>query len=260
MRRIISIINHKGGVGKTCCCVHVGAGLAKSGRKVLLVDLDKQRNLTQSFFGDSLQNEQGIADAILNRREINLSSIARTTTIDGLFVIPATNSLQGLESSLFNEIGREYFLKEALSVPFIEQFDYVILDNSPHAGLISVNSLVASEYFLVPIATEYFSLTGIKSIFETIQKIRRLNPELKNLGLLLSMVDKREGISKDTMKILNDNFRMEIFNNFIRINTHFKSCPSQRKTIFDIESASGKGYTDYMNVTQEIEQRLQQWH
>lgn len=252
---VISIINHKGGVGKTTSTVNLAAGLAKMGKRVLAVDLDTQMNLTHSLIGDLQEDEPNIAEAILNQN-VSIKSIIKPTRVENLDIAPSGESMVDLELKLHAAFGRESLLKKALLSEKLHNYDYIILDNQPHLGLTTVNGLIASHYYLVPVSAEYLPMIGIKHLIKTIDQIKPLNPNIRNLGYLLTMVDRREGISKDVEKILRQSFDEEVFENVVRINTKLKACPQKKQTIFDAEGTKGKGHSDYLNVTKELLERL----
>jgi chromosome partitioning protein len=253
---IISVINHKGGVGKTTTTVNIAAGLARLGKKVLAVDLDTQMNLTHSLVGDLSEEELTVAEAILNPN-VCIKRIIKPTKVENLEIAPSGESMVDLELKLHSAFGRESLLKRILHSEKLRDYDYIILDNQPHLGLTTVNGLIACNYYLVPVSTEYLPMVGLKHLLKTIDQIRPLNSSIRNLGYLLTMVDRREGISKDVEKILRKNFPDEVFKNVVRINTKLKACPQKKQTIFDAEGARGKGYTDYANVTKELLDRLE---
>lgn len=253
---IISVINHKGGVGKTTSTVNIAAGLAFLGKKVLTIDLDTQMNLTHSLIGDLEENDQNITEAILDEK-VSLKAIIRPTAVNNLNIAPSGESMINLDLQLHSAFGRESKLKTILKKDRIKEYDFVIIDNQPHIGLTTVNSLIASDFYLVPVSAEYLPLVGIKHLIKTIDQIKPLNSSIRNLGYVLTMVDRREGISSDVEKILRDSFKDEVFKNVIRINTKLKACPQKKQTIFQAEQAKGKGHSDYMNVTKELLERLE---
>jgi len=255
MTTIVSVINHKGGVSKTTSVVNLAAGLAMLGKKVLVIDLDTQMNLTHSLIGDIGENELSIAEAILNDK-LPLKDVIRHTSTMDVDIIPSGESMIDLDLKLQSAFGREMLLKRTLSRPEVKEYDFVILDNQPHLGLTTVNSLVASHKYIVPVSTEYLPMVGLRNLIKTIDQIKPLNPEIGNLGYLLTMVDRREGISGDVEKILRENFGEDVFKTVIRINTKLKACPQKRQTIFQAEPPKGKGYSDYMNATKELLKRL----
>lgn len=253
---VISVINHKGGVGKTTSTVNIAAGLAKLGKKVLAIDLDTQMNLTHSLIGDVSDSDITITEAILSEK-VSLKSAIKQTEITNLDIVPSGESMVDLELKLHSAFGRESLLKRTLNNDYTKEYDFILVDNKPHLGLTTVNSLIASEYYLVPVSAEYLPMIGIKHLINTIEQIKPLNTSIKNLGYLLTMVDRREGISTDVEKILRETFESEVFENVIRINTKLKATPQKRKSIFQVETAKGKGHSDYLNVTQELLKRIE---
>ncbi len=254
---IISVIYHKGGVGKTTSCVNIAAGLARLGKKVLTIDLDTQMNLTHSLIGDLKENELNIAEAILNDK-VSLKAVVKPTLVDNLYIAPSGESMVDLDLNLHAApVRREFKLKDILKEKDISEYDFILIDNPPHISFTTVNSLIASHYYIVPVSAEYLPLVGIKHLMKTIDAIRPSNPSIRNLGYILTMVDRREGIASDIEKILRESFTDEVFTNVIRINTKMKACPQKKQTIFQAESAKGKGHSDYMNVTNELLQRLE---
>jgi chromosome partitioning protein len=254
---IISIINHKGGVGKTTTTVNLAAGLAKLGKRVLAIDLDTQMNLTHSFINDLEPEDHNITEAILNQN-VSLKAIVRPTQINNLHIAPSGESMVDLDLNLHAlPIRREFRLKDSLQQKDIADYDFILIDNPPHISFTTINSLIASDYYLVPVSAEYLPLVGIKNLIKTIEAIKPSNTSLKNIGYLLTMVDRREGISSDVEKILRESFLDDVFQNVVRINTKMKACPQKKQTIFQAETAKGKGYSDYLGVTQELLKRLE---
>lgn len=256
---VVSVINHKGGVGKTSTVVNLSAGLAKLGKRVLVIDLDTQMNLTHSLIGDVAEGVPCISDAMIKERT-PLRSIIQKTHIEGIDIAPSGESMVNLELQLHSAIGREFKLKQVLGTSELQKYEYIIVDNAPHVGLATVNSLLASHFYLVPVSAEYLPLVGLKHLIRTIEQIKPLHPEITNLGYLLTMVDRRESISTDVEKILRETFGEEVFANIIRVNTKIKACPQKKQTVFDVENHKGKGHMDYLNVTKEFLKRVEQSH
>lgn len=252
---VISIINHKGGTAKTTSAVHLAAALARKGNRVLAIDLDTQTNMTHWLIGDMPEGESTIAECILDKT-IPIQTIVKQTKTQNLDLAPAGESMVNLEIRLTSTIGREILLKKSLE-SIKGSYDYIILDNPPNIGLTTINALVASDYFIVPVSCEYLPMVGIKHLLRTLSEIQPLNEKLCNLGYLLTMVDRREGITSDVEEILRKNFPGQVFKNVIRINTKLKACPQKKTTIFDIETSSGRGYQDYMSVGKEILKRME---
>lgn len=252
---IISVINHKGGTAKTTSTVHLAAALARKGKKVLVVDLDTQANLTHWLIGDISEGELSITECILDK-DVAMQQAIKPSKVKNLDVLPAGESMVDLEIKLNSIIGRELLLKRALE-KVRGNYDYIFIDNPPNISLTTINALIASDYFIVPVSCEYLPMVGIKHLLNTIEKIRPLNVNLRNLGYVLTMVDRREGITEDVEEILRSNFQQEIFKTVIRINTKLKACPQKKVTIFDVEPPQGRGHQDYMNVGKEILKRME---
>lgn len=253
---IISVINHKGGVGKTTTTVNISAGLAKLGKKVLTIDLDTQMNLTHSLIGDLDEKEPNVTEAILEK--VPFKNIIKKTSLDNVDIAPSGESMIDLDLELHSaKLRRELKLKDALKQDVLSCYEFIIIDNPPHISFTTVNSLIASNHYIVPVSAEYLPLVGIRHLIKTIDQIKPSNPSISNLGYILTMVDRRESISGDVEGILRDTFQDEVFKNVVRVNTKMKACPQKKQTIFEVENAKGKGHSDYLNVTKELLQRLE---
>ena len=258
---VITITNRKGGVGKTATVVNTGAGLAINGHKVLLIDLDpSQANLTMSLIGRIPNDGPGIIRGLLDDT-VTIEDITYETPTTNLYIIPSEKTIDGkdadVEMALKDEIGRENFLKDLLDCDFIKTFDYVLIDNGPKLGLLTINSLNASDFFIVPTNTDILSLSGLADTLKVTEKVKKLNPKLKNLGFLMTKVDKRLKNTKDAREFLNSQFSEQIFESSISTNAKFLSLPENQKTIFDVENKSGKGHKDFMNFVGELTTRVE---
>lgn len=254
---VISVLNHKGGVGKTTTTVNIAAGLSRKGKKVLAIDLDTQMNLSHSLIDDLAEDEPNISEAILNEK-VSLKAIVKPTGIENLYIAPAGETMVNLELNLHSTpIRREFKLKDVLREKDVADYDFILIDNPPHIGFTVLNSLIASDYYVVPVSAEYLPLVGIKHLIKTIEAIKPSNPTLSNLGYILTMVDRREGISGDVENLLREAFPGEVFESVIRVNTKLKACPQKKQTIFQAETPKGKGHQDYSNLTNELLKRLE---
>jgi chromosome partitioning protein len=256
MAIIFSVVNQKGGVLKTTLTGNLGAGLALKGYKVLVCDLDSQCNLTQSLIGD-IGDDTNICEMLLNEKKVD--SIIRDTQIENLKIVPAGESLAGAELTITNMMSRESILENCLDSDVVNDFDFVLIDNSPSIGLLPLNSLVASHYALIPVSCEYLPLIGLKYIIGTIERVqgnRKLNPNLKIFGYLLTLYDIRESITLQVESILRERFQDLVFKNVVRINTKAKSAPSRQQTIFQYEGLKGRGTEDYKSITLEFIEKL----
>lgn len=255
---IISVINHKGGCLKTTTSVNLGAALARMGKKILLIDLDAQQNLTQSLIGP-VELEDGVPtlyDALVD--ETGLDHLITPTPTKNLDIIPCVEDFAGADISLVSAVGREQILKECLSkTERLSNYDYVLLDNPPSISLVVMNALVASDYFLVPCSAEYLPMVGLTLLGNSIGKMQKVAPNLKPLGVVLTMFSRSERICRMTESTLAKELGGNLFATKIRTNTKAKSAPSVRKTIFDYEnSPEGRGTEDFTALAYEFLQRL----
>jgi len=244
MSKVISISNHKGGVGKTTSALNIGAGLNKLGKKVLLIDLDPQANLSQSL--GIIDQEKNIYGAI--RGEYKLQPI---NIIKGLDLIPSTLDLSGAEVELSGEAGREYILKELID-PIKKQYDYVIIDSPPSLGLLTINSFTASDEVLIPLQAQYLAIQGLTKLVEVIDKIKkRLNKSLKVGGVFITQYDNRKVLNRDVVTTIKSHFKNEVFKTKIRDNVALAEAPTQGVDIFRYQPKS-KGAEDYLALCREI--------
>ncbi|HQO84074.1 MAG TPA: ParA family protein [Synergistales bacterium] len=246
MGKIISISNHKGGVGKTTSTVNIGAGLSqgKSGKTILLVDLDPQANLSQSL--DVFQPDYTVYGAL--RGEYPLKPIEITPK---LHLVASTLDLSGAEVELSSEPGREYILRDLLE-PLRGKYDYILIDCPPSLGLLTVNALSASDEIYIPLQTQYLALQGITKLMEVVEKIRaRLNKKLELGGVILTQFDSRKILDRDVASSISNHFKDKVFKTRIRDNVSLAEAPTQGKDIFRY-SPKSMGAEDYASLCQEI--------
>lgn len=242
--KIISISNHKGGVGKTTSTINIGAGLNKLGKKVLLMDLDAQANLSQSFGLKELN--RNIYGALRGDY-----AIEPVTVIDGLDIIPSTRNLRTIEAELSGGAGTEFVLKEIME-PLTNQYDYIILDTPPSLGLLTINAFVASTTALIPLQSEYLALQGLESLLDISSQIKkRLNPTFKIGGIFLTRYDQRKMLNRSIFDSISDNFSTHVFKTKIRENISLAEAPTNELDIFRYEPKSN-GAEDYLNLSNEI--------
>jgi chromosome partitioning protein len=251
---VICVANQKGGVGKTTTAVNLSAGLARQGHRTLLVDLDIQGSATASlvrFQG----GEKSVAECLIE--EVPLDGVARATATPNLWLAPAGETMAVVDIHLATAMGRERVLERVLeSGGLLDEIDVVVIDTAPYLGLLTTNALVAADHVLVPVSCEYLPILGLKLFNETLVRIRkRLQARAAVLGYVLTMVDRRESITRDVEALLRKTFGDLVLPDVIRVDTKHKASPSHRKTIFDYEGARGKGRQDYEKLTLEVIRR-----
>lgn len=225
MSRIYSLVNQKGGVGKTTTAINLGAYLAELGQRVLIVDSDPQANATSSLGVDKHTVKTGIYEAMLNGTS-PVSSILQNSKLK-LSLLPSTPSLAGAEIELVNELGREGKLKNMLE-PVRDQFDYILIDCPPSLGLLTINGFVAAQDgLIIPVQCEYLALEGISQLMRTIQRVRNaLFPALRVRGVVMTMFDVRTHLSADVVEEVKKFFTDELFETVIPRSVRLAEAPS----------------------------------
>lgn len=244
MSKVITLSNHKGGVGKTTSALNIGAGLNILGKKVLLIDLDPQANLSQSLgFINQDKNIYGCLRGLYPLTPINV--------IKGLDLIPSTLDLSGAEIELSGEPGREYILKELIEA-IKKNYDYVIIDSPPSLGLLTINAFTSSDEILIPLQAQFLAMQGLSKLVEVINKIKtRLNKNLKIGGVFVTQYDSRKVLNKNVVATIEEHFKSHVFNTKIRDNIAIAEAPAQALDIFRYQLKSN-GADDYMSLCKEI--------
>ena len=251
MATVISISNHKGGVGKTTSTINIGAGLNRLGYRVLLIDLDPQANLTQSL-GVESPDVPSIYDSL--RGEFSLIPIVIG---EGLELIQSTLDLSGAEVELSGEAGREFILKELLD-EVDKDYDFVLIDSAPSLGLLTINGLTASDYVLIPLQAQYLALQGLAKLMEVIEKIKkRLNKSLAIGGVFLTQYDKRKVLHRDVLETVEEHLKDKLLKSIIRDNIALAEAPAEGLDIFRYNEKS-YGAEDYMKLSKELAKTLKQ--
>lgn len=245
---IISIVNQKGGVGKTTTAVNLAAYLAKMNKRVLLVDLDAQANAT-SVLGNEKKDFYSIYDVLTSNDLIHKAIM--NTKIDGYHIIPSHPSLAGAAIELVNQENREYKLEAALK-SVKEVYDYIFIDCPPSLCLLTINGLVASDKVLIPVQSEYYALEGLGQLLNTIGLVQgNLKPDLDILGAVITMFDMRNRLSRDVLDELYQYFPGKIFRSVIPRSIRLAEAPSFGKTVVEYEPDS-KGAKAYERLAREI--------
>ncbi|SDX39605.1 chromosome partitioning protein [Ruegeria halocynthiae] len=248
--RIVAVANQKGGVGKTTTAINLAAGLAEAGCKVLVVDLDPQGNASTGLGVED--RDWTTYDLILD--DASLEAVVQETEISNLFVVPATVDLSSADIELFSNEKRSYLLHDALRQTAIDafEFDFVLIDCPPSLNLLTVNAMVAAHSVLVPLQSEFFALEGLSQLMLTIREVRQTaNPDLRIEGVVLTMYDNRNNLSRQVEKDARDNLGEMVFKTKIPRNVRVSEAPSYALPVLQYDSGS-LGAMAYRHLAREI--------
>jgi len=245
MDKIISVINHKGGVGKTTSSVSIGSGLSLMDKKVLLIDLDPQANLTLHFSLSVIQ-EPNIYDALRGSCNLPITKVK-----DNLDVVTSCLDLSAAESELSVIAGREYILKELIE-PIKDNYDFILIDCPPSLGLLTLNALAVSQSMIIPIDMSKFAIAGMNKLFEVINLVqKRLNPNLNQFKILLTKVDARKTLHNEIQEAILKNYLNNVFDTLISTNVALEEAQMNGVDIFSYNPNSS-GAKQYKSVCIEI--------
>lgn len=234
---VIAVVNQKGGTGKTTTCENLGVGLAKAGKKVLLVDTDPQASLTISLGyprpDDIKPSISDLMEKVMQEEKLKYHE-GIIHHDEGIDFIPANIELSGLEVSLVNAMSRETILKQVLD-SFKKEYDYVLLDCMPSLGMLTINALASADNVLIPVQAQYLSAKGLEQLLQTINKVRRqINPKLKIEGILLTMVDPRTNYAKDISNLIREAYgsKLKVYKTDIPRSVRAEEMSAVGKSIF----------------------------
>lgn len=249
MTRTIALINNKGGVGKTTSCLNIGVALSLFNKKVLLVDIDPQGNLSDAFL--NINQVQYTIKDLLEGTITDINQVIKRGVKPNIDLLPSNNLLNGTEEKLLNKMSRETILKRILE-PIKNNYDYVLIDCPPSLNLLVLNSLTASSEAIIPIATEYHALTGTNTILQTIQQVKTLlNSDLCLSGVFITKYDERTNNDREIKEAIQNNFKSLCYKTIIRTNVKIKDATNVHKSVIDLDPTSN-GAIDYINLAKEI--------
>ena len=257
--QVICFANNKGGSGKSTTCANVGYGLTQLGKKVLLIDGDMQLNLSLSFFSDDevlqmAQSEENLYYAIKNQKD--LKNFIVHTPYENLDMIPSSTLMSSVEYELFTKWQREFILKKCLgSIVASGAYDYILIDAPPTLGGWVMNILCASDKVVIPVEATPWGLFGLGNMFEFLEQVKQMAPELEVLGIVVTKVDTRKNYFKQTFDSLRELDDLHVFNSFIRVDSSVEWSQDNNMPIMAYRKSS-RSAQEYMALTEEIVKML----
>ena len=253
MAHILSLVNQKGGVGKTTSAINIAVNLAILEEKTLLIDLDPQANTTTGVADLYDKQKYTIYDALI--KKLPVSDCIAQTQIENFHLLPSSNDLVGAEIELVNMIAREYQLQQILN-NLKSNYKYIIIDCPPSLGLLTINALAASDSIIIPIQCEYYALEGLGQLLNTVRLVQKhINSSLEISGVLLTMYDVRLNLSKEVSSEVKSYFKNKIFKSVINRNVRLSEAPSFGKPAI-MYDANSTGSKNYMQLVEEIVNRV----
>jgi chromosome partitioning protein len=249
----MAISNQNRGVGKPSTAIILAAAFSLRGPRTILVDLDPQANSTMSYV-DVTAIQQSVYDAITDSK-VSIADVVLPSSQPNLWVAPSRIALAKLEGKLVGELDSHFKLKDKLA-PVLKDYDVIVIDCPPALGLLTVNALVASTHLLIPIQSSYFALEGTDDLLETIERVRmRANPDLRILGVVITMHDKRTALARDIRAQIDKVFGKKVFKTVITKSVRLEESPAYKESIFKFAPESS-GATEYYRLCEEVMDRV----
>ena len=253
-KKIISVINQKGGVGKTTTVINLAAGLTMKGKKILVIDLDPQGNATTGLGLSNTENSELTIYSVLNGNK-KIPEVVQPTKFDNLNLVSSNVDLSGLEVETAGDSRRAFKLKDELAAILNDSgasYDYILIDCPPSLSLLTIMALVASDELVVPLQTEFFALEGLTQLMKTIERIRsNLNPSLNIRGILLTMYDKRNKLSGEVEQEARNYFKEKVYGTVVPRNVRLSEAPSHGVPVL-LYDKSCPGSKAYFGFTEEF--------
>ncbi len=252
MAKVITVTNQKGGVGKTTTSINLSFYLAKAGKKTLLIDFDPQGNASSGLGIDKNDLDRTMCDVMLG--ECELKDIIVANKVKRLYVAPTIPELANVEVQMAEMENKFLILKRAI-MTVADDYDYIIIDSPPSLSLLTVNGMIAAEYLLIPVQTEFYALEGVTQLLKSMELVRKaMNPDLKLLGVLATMYDRRTSLSSQVLAEVKKFFKDKVFDTTIPRNVRLAEAPSHGVAIGQYDRFS-KGAKAYKSLAEEVMER-----
>lgn len=254
--KVICFANNKGGSGKSTTCSNVGYGLTLLGKKVLLIDGDMQLNLSLAFFEEEkvlefARGEKNLYNAVKYKKD--LSGFVMNTEYDGLDLVPSSTLMSSIEYELFTKWQREYILKKCLeNIRESNEYDYILIDAPPALGGWVMNILCASDHLIIPVEASPWGLFGLANMFEFLNEVRQIAPDLSLMGIAITKVDERKNYFKQTIETLQEIENVRLFDSYIRIDSSVEWAQDNSKPVIAYKKSS-RSAKEYMSLAEEVD-------